>query len=55
MQRSKVLLPEPEEPIIAITSPTWAVTETPFRTSRSPNRLVQVLDDQRGFRHQSFS
>ena len=37
--RKKVLLPEPELPIIEITSPSWAVTETPFSTSSAPKRL----------------
>ena len=39
MQRRNVLLPEPLEPSMAITSPSCAVTETPFSTSRSPKRL----------------
>ena len=33
MQRRKVLLPEPLEPSMAITSPSLAVSDTPFRTS----------------------
>jgi len=41
MQRSKVDLPEPLEPIIAITSPVLADSETPFSTSASPKRLCK--------------
>ena len=41
MQRKKVLLPEPEAPIIDTTSPTRAVMETPFRTSRGPKFLCR--------------
>ncbi|MNR47533.1 hypothetical protein D3C85_1666440 [compost metagenome] len=36
MQRRKVLLPEPEEPMMLITSPAWAVSETPLSTSWLP-------------------
>jgi hypothetical protein len=36
MQRSQVLLPEPEEPMMLITSPEFAVSETPLSTSWSP-------------------
>ncbi len=36
MQRKKVLLPEPEEPMMLITSPALALSETPFSTSCSP-------------------
>ena len=43
MQRRKVLLPEPEEPRIEITSPFWASTEMPFSTSRDPKLLWMSL------------
>jgi hypothetical protein len=36
MQRSQVLLPEPDEPMMLITSPEFAVSETPLSTSWSP-------------------
>src|SRR5689334_3347834 len=36
MQRSRVLLPEPERPMIATTSPRSTSTDTPFRTSVGP-------------------
>ncbi|AHE32058.1 Uncharacterised protein [Burkholderia pseudomallei] len=36
MQRSIVLLPEPDEPITLITSPAFARSETPFKTSLLP-------------------
>ena len=39
MQRRKVLLPEPELPMIAMTSPAAAVRDTPFRTSSAPKLL----------------
>ena len=39
MQRRKVLLPEPEAPRRAITSPLRAVTEMPFSTSIEPKLL----------------
>ena len=48
MQRRKVLLPEPELPIMAMTSPSLAESEMPFSTSSSTEALVQVLDDQCG-------
>jgi hypothetical protein len=35
----KVLLPEPELPMMLITSPAWAVSETPLSTSLVPKRL----------------
>src|SRR5512134_1983329 len=41
MQRSKVLLPEPLLPIIEITSPSLAESETPLRTSNSPKLLCR--------------
>src|SRR5262249_8270753 len=41
MQRRKVLLPEPELPIMAMTSPSLAETEMPFSTSSWPNRLCR--------------
>ena len=34
--RKKVLFPEPDDPMILITSPALAVNETPFSTSCSP-------------------
>src|SRR6478735_18025 len=39
MQRSSVLLPEPERPIRATTCPGSTVRETPLRTSSLPKRL----------------
>ena len=36
MQRSSVLLPEPERPIIATTSPFSTSSETPLSTSSGP-------------------
>ena len=39
MQRRNVLLPEPDEPRIEITSPSLAVSEMPFSTSSWPKRL----------------
>src|SRR5271157_642848 len=39
MQRRNVLLPEPEEPRIEITSPSFAVSDMPFSTSSGPKRL----------------
>ncbi|MDT4862441.1 hypothetical protein FQZ97_970980 [compost metagenome] len=36
MQRRKVDLPDPEEPMMLITSPALAVTETPLSTSWLP-------------------
>jgi hypothetical protein len=36
MQRKKVLFPEPEEPMMLITSPALALSETPFKTSWLP-------------------
>ena len=39
MQRRSVLLPEPELPIIEITSPLRADSETPLSTSSEPNAL----------------
>ena len=41
MQRRNVLLPEPEAPIIDTTSPSWAVSETPFNTSKTPKFLCK--------------
>jgi hypothetical protein len=41
MQRKKVLFPEPLEPIMVITSPSWAVKETPFKTSKEPKLLCK--------------
>src|SRR6185437_14780232 len=39
MQRSAVLLPEPEAPMIATTSPGLISSDMPRRTSLSPNLL----------------
>src|ERR1700733_4503461 len=39
MQRRNVLLPEPDEPRIEITSPSLAVSEIPFSTSSWPKLL----------------
>ena len=39
MQRRNVLLPEPDEPRIEITSPSRAVSEMPFSTSSWPKLL----------------
>ncbi|MCY1427318.1 hypothetical protein D9M71_431590 [compost metagenome] len=36
MQRRKVLLPEPDEPMMLITSPALAARDTPFSTSWLP-------------------
>ncbi|MNC69783.1 hypothetical protein D3C75_1205140 [compost metagenome] len=36
MQRRNVLLPDPEEPMMLITSPARALSDTPFRTSWLP-------------------
>ncbi|MNR45461.1 hypothetical protein D3C85_1643100 [compost metagenome] len=36
MQRKNVLLPEPEEPIMLITSPALALIDTPLSTSWLP-------------------
>ena len=48
MQRSSVLLPEPELPIIAITSPLPAVSDTPFSTSSEPKLLCRSLTTRAG-------
>jgi len=42
-QRRNVLLPEPDEPMIAITSPVRASSEMPRSTSSAPNRLRIAL------------
>ena len=39
MQRISVDLPEPEGPMMQITSPFMTSKETPFSTSRSPKDL----------------
>ena len=39
MQRRKVLLPEPEEPRIEITSPSFALNDMPLSTSSAPKLL----------------
>ena len=36
MQRRKVLLPDPDDPMMLMTSPAFACNETPFSTSCSP-------------------
>jgi hypothetical protein len=36
MQRRKVLLPEPLAPMMLITSPLFALSDTPLSTSLSP-------------------
>jgi hypothetical protein len=43
MQRKSVLLPEPELPIIEITSPLLADSDTPFSTSSDPKLLCRSL------------
>ncbi|MNV95117.1 hypothetical protein D3C71_1899770 [compost metagenome] len=43
MQRRKVDLPEPLPPMMAITSPCFAVSETPFSTSNGPKRLCRSV------------
>ncbi|EDT38488.1 hypothetical protein BamMEX5DRAFT_5744 [Burkholderia ambifaria MEX-5] len=42
MQRRNVLLPEPLEPMMLITSPAFAFIDTPFNTSLSPNFLWRL-------------
>ena len=44
MQRSSVVLPEPEGPTMATTSPRATSIETPHSTSSAPNLLVQIDD-----------
>ena len=44
MQRRNVDLPEPLPPMMAITSPSRADSDTPFSTSQLAEFLVQVLD-----------
>ena len=39
MQRSSVLLPDPERPKITTTSPLWTSMLMPFSTSRLPKDL----------------
>ena len=43
MQRKNVLLPEPELPMMLITSPACAVSDTPLSTSLLPKRLWMLL------------
>src|SRR5690349_9492131 len=43
MQRSAVLLPEPDWPISATTSPALISKETPFSTSSAPKRLTTLV------------
>ena len=43
MQRRSVLLPEPDAPNIEMTSPVFAISDTPRSTSRSPKRLCRSL------------
>src|SRR3954471_6671813 len=40
MQRSRVLLPEPERPMMATTSPLAMSSETPFSTSFAPKLFL---------------
>ena len=40
MQRSSVLLPEPERPMMATTSPLAISSETPFSTSFAPKLFL---------------
>src|SRR6266702_5349798 len=40
MQRSRVLLPEPERPMMATTSPLATSSETPFSTSFAPKLFL---------------
>ena len=47
MQRRKVDLPEPEEPRIATTSCSWAVSEMPLSTSCAPKVLWMSLHVER--------
>ena len=42
MQRRKVLLPDPEGPIMTTTSPRSIVKSTPLRTSLRPNFLCTL-------------
>src|SRR3712207_1032973 len=48
MQRRMVDLPEPEAPRIEITSPSWALSETPLRTSSDPKLLRRFCTDTAG-------
>ena len=43
MQRRRVLLPDPLEPIIEITLPVCAESDTPFNTSMLPKRLCRSM------------
>src|SRR3954465_9446544 len=45
MQRSMVDLPEPDAPRIEMTSPSFALSETPFSTSRFPKLLRRLLTE----------
>src|SRR5919107_4867278 len=45
MQRSMVDLPEPDAPRIEMTSPSFALSETPFSTSRLPKLLRRSLTE----------
>jgi len=44
MQRRKVLFPEPELPMMLITSPAWADRDTPLQHFVAAEALVDVLD-----------
>ena len=44
MQRSSVLLPEPERPMMATTSPLAISSETPFSTSFAPKLFLHVTN-----------
>ncbi len=41
--RSSVLLPEPEAPMITVTSPVWNTVDTPLSTWCVPKRLAHAL------------
>ena len=45
MQRSMVDLPEPEAPRIEMTSPSFALSDTPLSTSRVPKLLRRLLTE----------
>src|SRR5918998_1927274 len=49
MQRSMVDLPEPDAPRIEMTSPSFAVSDTPLRTSSVPKLLRRLLMETASF------
>ena len=51
MQRSSVDLPEPEEPMMQVTSPLLAAKSTPRSTSWSPKAFLMPLDLNHTFHH----